>query len=506
MDAITDQTFEQFKKQIASIQCRLLYFEQQMIVMISHYEEKEPEAASLHKKRMEAAGEELRKITQNNTEAILVLEEQQALNAACKDKHQHIMKHLRRSYDRKVKELGIKLTESHLFNKRMQNAGAASSSCGGERQRRWESSKAIELKAISTLQQRVGDWEIKRTQIGMLTSRPYEHRAAYLSGDAATDARVCAGEPKKAQHPSSPTTSSFPHCVVEKGSDELRNLWVDGDDEWGKGALKVPESLKIVAVVESSTSSSIAQLARSVRGRAAGCQPSSFQPVASVTSSHSTRRSSSRSRSAPEGPHTCKRPRARRPARRDCDRGTHDREHVRRAAAESMHASTVGHRALETLLLRSVEWTAFFEHTHAMVLEQATVILRNLLGAGHVQVSQTMLPAELTVIDEPEEIATEYLHNASNHGRSMQGPAPTRHARASSIEEYRGLIDREHDQMMKLLTNLNRALELPNVVVDSRYKVYEDFMHEAGRTLTEYLGAVRQAISALLGAWGFRSV
>ena len=37
---------------------------------------------------------------------------------------------------------------------------------------------------------------------------------------------------------------------------------------------------------------------------------------------------------------------------------------------------------LETLLLRSVEWTTFFEHTHATALEQATVILRHLLGSS----------------------------------------------------------------------------------------------------------------------------
>lgn len=31
------------------------------------------------------------------------------------------MKHLRHSYDRKVNELDVKVTELHLFNSRMQN-------------------------------------------------------------------------------------------------------------------------------------------------------------------------------------------------------------------------------------------------------------------------------------------------------------------------------------------------------------------------------------------------
>jgi nuclear pore complex protein Nup107 len=44
--------------------------------------------------------------------------------------------------------------------------------------------------------------------------------------------------------------------------------------------------------------------------------------------------------------------------------------------------------------------------------------------------------------------------------------------------------------------NLRRALELANVVADSRYKLFEDFMNEGGKTLAEYLGVVRQAVLA----------
>ena len=42
--------------------------------------------------------------------------------------------------------------------------------------------------------------------------------------------------------------------------------------------------------------------------------------------------------------------------------------------------------------------------------------------------------------------------------------------------------------------NLKRALELANIVADSRYKLYEDFVNEDGRRVGDYLGAVRQAI------------
>ncbi|KDR66942.1 hypothetical protein GALMADRAFT_147583 [Galerina marginata CBS 339.88] len=127
-----------------------------------------------------------------------------------------------------------------------------------------------------------------------------------------------------------------------------------------------------------------------------------------------------------------------------------------------------------------------------------------------------------------------------------QGKGASREAKAAWLAEYRGLIDQAHDQIMRLLTtewlvseeydsgpsaerrrrdlvrirqifvpelilrlhyllfssrklvpeNLKRALELANVVADSRYNLYEDFMNEGGRSLAEYLGAVRQAILA----------
>jgi nuclear pore complex protein Nup107 len=37
-------------------------------------------------------------------------------------------------------------------------------------------------------------------------------------------------------------------------------------------------------------------------------------------------------------------------------------------------------------------------------------------------------------------------------------------------------------------------LKLVNVVADSRYKLYDDFKSVGGRSLSDYLGAVRQAI------------
>lgn len=42
--------------------------------------------------------------------------------------------------------------------------------------------------------------------------------------------------------------------------------------------------------------------------------------------------------------------------------------------------------------------------------------------------------------------------------------------------------------------NLKYTLELANVVADSRYRLYDDFANQPGRRLSDYLGAVRQAI------------
>ncbi|KAF8962886.1 nuclear pore protein 84/107 [Flammula alnicola] len=172
----------------------------------------------------------------------------------------------------------------------------------------------------------------------------------------------------------------------------------------------------------------------------------------------------------------------------------------------------------------------------------------------------SLLPVELASIAEPEEVATEYLHYRqffviwetiarvvecqAQESTFTQGPGTTRETKAAWVADYRGLIDQAHDQIMKLLTtewlvsdvddiggdrrrrelirirqiyvpelilrlhyllyssrklipeNLKRALELANVVADSRYKLYEDFMNDGGRSLAEYLGAVRQAILA----------
>ncbi|PPR04880.1 hypothetical protein CVT26_012721, partial [Gymnopilus dilepis] len=140
------------------------------------------------------------------------------------------------------------------------------------------------------------------------------------------------------------------------------------------------------------------------------------------------------------------------------------------------------------------------------------------------------------------------------------GGGSQREVRAAWVGELRDLIDQAHDRIMRLLTtewliadiegdqraaavkrsedlvrirqifipeliiklhfmlfssrkvipeNLKRALDLVNVVADARYNLYDDFVggsgsgkRRGGRTLGEYLGAVRQAVLAGLEGGG----
>lgn len=217
----------------------------------------------------------------------------------------------------------------------------------------------------------------------------------------------------------------------------------------------------------------------------------------------------------------------------------------------------------DLLLLRSIEWTTFDEASYATALEQTNVILRYFLGMGRPRFAVSLLdllPAELSEISEPEERATEYLHYrqffviwerleqvVECHARSLQPMG--KDAKARWIEEYKALIDNVHEQIVQLLTtewlvtdaakigdrrsrdlqrirqiyipelvirlhftllnsrewipdNLKRALQLANVVADSRYKLYEDFVNENGKRLGEYLEAVRLAFIAGLDKGG----
>ncbi|KIO00919.1 hypothetical protein M404DRAFT_744982 [Pisolithus tinctorius Marx 270] len=220
---------------------------------------------------------------------------------------------------------------------------------------------------------------------------------------------------------------------------------------------------------------------------------------------------------------------------------------------------------VEMLLLRSIEWTSLMEATYDTALEQATVILRYFLGTGRVNLARKlldMLPPEIAAISEPEDRATEYLHyrqffniwellDRVTECRSLEVSLMNKDTRAEWLRDYKELIEQCYEAIVKLLTedwmlpeqtadggvdrrhlemlrvrqiyvpelilrlhvmlytsrehipgNLCVALELANIVADSRYKLYDDFLQPDGRRLGEYLGVVRQAVIAGMESGG----
>jgi nuclear pore complex protein Nup107 len=55
---------------------------------------------------------------------------------------------------------------------------------------------------------------------------------------------------------------------------------------------------------------------------------------------------------------------------------------------------------------------------------------------------------------------------------------------------------------ISITRNMKNAFELVNIVADSRYRIYDDFINEGGRKMSDYLGAVRQAALAGLEGGG----
>ncbi|KAG1841563.1 hypothetical protein DFJ58DRAFT_718154 [Suillus subalutaceus] len=186
---------------------------------------------------------------------------------------------------------------------------------------------------------------------------------------------------------------------------------------------------------------------------------------------------------------------------------------------------------IELLLLRFIEWTTFEDGSYDTALGQATDILRYFLGAGRVSLSKNLF---FTIWDSLDRVV---------ECQSLEVSIMNRDTRAAWLSDYKGLMDQAYDAVVKLLTsdwmmpdgtgerrsreltrvrqiyvpelilrlhvmlyasreNLKRALELADIVVDSRYKLHDDFLHLDGRRFGEYLDAVRRATIAGLEGGG----
>ncbi|KAI5891471.1 uncharacterized protein SCHCODRAFT_02629191 [Schizophyllum commune H4-8] len=213
----------------------------------------------------------------------------------------------------------------------------------------------------------------------------------------------------------------------------------------------------------------------------------------------------------------------------------------------------------ELLLARSIEWTTFMDATFPSALEHANLILRRFLASGRITLARSLmeqLPVELANIRTPEERATEYMHymrflklwdllERCAAAAALETPDMGRDARKAWLTDYKALLDQAWDELIHLLAvmewlvvsidapggdarrrelirirqiyipdlvtrihtlmlssrqhipgNLKRALSLANIVADSRYRVYDDFVNEEGRRLSDYLKMVRDAAIA----------
>ncbi|TDL18237.1 hypothetical protein BD410DRAFT_775281 [Rickenella mellea] len=212
---------------------------------------------------------------------------------------------------------------------------------------------------------------------------------------------------------------------------------------------------------------------------------------------------------------------------------------------------------MEWLLIRSIEWTTFMDATYPQALEQANAIFRYFLAMGKVQAAKVlllMLPAELKAIQDSREHSTEYYHYLQffeiwdvleriAESQATEGTYTTKGAKNTWLGGFKVLVDEAREKIVELLTtewlagdeevaggsnqrrqtlvrirhifipeliirlhallvgtgdkiagNLKKALELSNVVADSRYRLYDDFLGGESGRLNDYLSAVRQAI------------
>ncbi|KAH7906565.1 nuclear pore protein 84/107 [Hygrophoropsis aurantiaca] len=129
----------------------------------------------------------------------------------------------------------------------------------------------------------------------------------------------------------------------------------------------------------------------------------------------------------------------------------------------------------------------------------------NLIDRAHESItklltSDWMLPDSDSVGSEITSIRCMVTSNGSEGGRRQRELSRIRQI---YIPE---LIIRLHVMLFTsrdhIPENLKRALLLANIVADSRYKLYDDFLNQDGRKLGEYLGAVRYAVLASLEGGG----
>ncbi|CAE6488486.1 unnamed protein product [Rhizoctonia solani] len=215
---------------------------------------------------------------------------------------------------------------------------------------------------------------------------------------------------------------------------------------------------------------------------------------------------------------------------------------------------------IELRLVKSVEWLLFNQETWETAIYQSNAVLRYMLGMGRLHAARLLvssLPDALTgssansellgyakffsVWDAPITLAEIVAQNPGENGTKNEQRAWEQQYKAVVDDYYESAVDllkvywlgleysdsnerkRERVEQMRIRqiyvpeivlalhrelyasrdifpANLRKALQLPNIVADSRYSIFRDFVSPDGNRMPEYLAGVRDAGIAVLGA------
>ncbi|KAF8699585.1 Nuclear pore protein, partial [Rhizoctonia solani] len=215
---------------------------------------------------------------------------------------------------------------------------------------------------------------------------------------------------------------------------------------------------------------------------------------------------------------------------------------------------------IELRLVKSVEWLLFNQETWETAIYQSNAVLRYMLGMGRMHAARLLvssLPDALTgssangellgyarffsVWDAPSVLESIVAQNPGENGTKVE--------QREWDQQYKSVLDDYYEMAIELLrvywlgleysdsnerkrekveqmrirqiyvpeivlalhrelynsrdifpANLRKVLQLPNIIADSRYSIFRDFVSPDGNRMPEYLAGVREAGIAVLGA------
>ncbi|KAG8702888.1 Nucleoporin nup84 [Ceratobasidium sp. 394] len=213
----------------------------------------------------------------------------------------------------------------------------------------------------------------------------------------------------------------------------------------------------------------------------------------------------------------------------------------------------------ELRLVRSVQWLLFNEETWKTAIYQSNAVLRYMLGMGRLNAARILIQSLPDSLASSSTDDGELLGYIKFFGvwdtvpviEAIRARDPgedgTKAEKRAWEKEYKTALDEFYEATVQVLitywleleyadpnerkrerveqsrirqiyvpemilqlhhelyasretfpANLRRALQLPNIVADSRYGIFKDFVSTSGNRMPEYLGCVREASIAML--------